>query len=518
MTQGLWRSYTPPGPKALGWLMSDADMAFIIGPYGSAKTTTGAEKCIRTTCQQHPSTKDGVRRALITAVRPNYRRMNDTLVASVQTFFGSDGKWEGASNGPQDFHLEWNERGERCEMDIWFRAFGDMAIESFVRGFQPTAWWCNEFDELPRGMISKMAARAGRYRLEEKPKGVAPPRYCKVFGDANMPDLDNWTHDLILNVAKPDPTTEVYLQPSGFDPNAENLENLRLIDPNYYEAMAAKFRQEGDEASVKRFIENVAGYTPHGKPVYPGFRADKHMAKGDLQPDPMRQLVIGVDQGGQAAAIIAQRTRHRTALLLDEVVLEPGAFFGGEEFGRLVGRRMLDKFRRYLRPGGFKIRTDPAAKARHSGTKENDPRSWLIDFEAGFLAETGYAGFLDLDIAPTNAVKARIAAVRKLLAYRAENGNEGLQISRECRVLARGFAGGYRYMTVQGKPGEYHPDPEKNYYSNPHDALQYLALDIVPELAGVESDPRDPYSKIIAAALEPQGPQWGHDQPTEILC
>lgn len=516
---GLWRNYTPPGPKAHGWLLSDAEVAGIIGPYGSAKTTTAAMKCMRVTAQQHPSTKDGVRRAFIPGVRPNYRRMHDTLIPSFKTFFGDDGQWDGPKNGPQDFRLRWHEPNpktgalEKCELMVGFRAFGDVAIESFVRGFQPTAWLINEFDELPLGSISKMASRAGRFALDERPD-LPPVNYCKVFGDCNMPDLDSWVHDILLK--NPEPGVEMFLQPSGFSPDAENLENLIKIDPDYYHSMAARFRAEGDEASVKRFIENKAGYTPHGKPVYPGFDSDRHIPASVMAPDPMRQLILGVDQGGQFACAIGQRTRRRTAAIFREVVPEPGEFFGGEEAGRMVGRVLLDEFPGWLRAkSGIRIIIDPAGKQRHSGTKEDDPRNWALDFIDGLMAECNLGFEPDWDFALTNTIKLRVGAVRKLLALRTADGAEGFQINAACRVANRGFAGGYRYPTKQGKPGEYHPDPEKNYFSNIHDAIQYFGLEIVPELAGLEKSDGDEFSKMRAAALAPQQSDWGEDAPTE---
>lgn len=515
---GLWRDFEPPGPKAHGWLYSEArEFAGIIGPYGSAKTTTGAMKCMRTTCRQHPSTKDARRKAQIAAVRPNYRRMHDTLIPSVRKFFGKDAQWDGPKNGPQDCRLIWDEPGLGvCQLEILFRAFGDESIESFVRGFEPTAWWVNEFDEEPRGALSKMKSRAGRHLLHEKPHDRPPAEYCPVFGDTNMPDLDSWVHDILLK--NPRDGVEIFLQPSGMSADAENLKNLRLIDPHYYENMRAAFEAEGDFASVRRFIENLPGYTPSGKPVYPGFRYERHIGPVAMRPDPMKRLIIGVDQGGQAAAIIGQRAGPLKARLFREVVLAEGAFYGGEEFGRLLGRVMLDEFKRWLQPGGFIIRMDPAAKQRHAGTKEDDPRNWAFDFIDGFEAETGFAN-TDWDIAETNIVKRRIGAVRKLLAWRdPTDGTEGLQIHPDMLVTGRGFAGGYKYAGVQGKPGEYHHEPDKNRFSNPHDALQYLALEIAPEASGLDLDKEDKTALMAASAWEKGRPSWNDDhQTTEIL-
>lgn len=531
---GLWRDYAPPGPKAHGWLYSEAeDFAGIIGPYGSAKTTTGAMKCIRTTCRQHPSTKDGRRKALITAVRPNYRRMHDTLIPSVQNFFGKDAAWEGPKNGPQDAFLRWEEPGlGLCELLIQFRAIGDDSIQSFVRGYQPTAWWTNEFDELPDGSLSKFRSRTGRYKLNEKLSRADLARsmgfalddeafreatgYCRVFGDTNMPDLDNWVHERLLKA--PRKGVEIFLQPSGLSPDAENLVHLHKDDPLYYENMKRGFEEDGDFSSARRFIENLPGYTPSGQPVYPAFRYERHIGPATLRPDPMKRLIIGVDQGGQAAAVIGQKLAPLIARLYREIVLPEGAFLGGEEFGKLLGRVMLDEFRRFLQPGGFIIRMDPAAKQRHSGTKQDDPRHWAYDFIDGFEAETGFAN-TDWDIAATNISKRRVAAVRKLLAWRdPSTGAEGLQIHPDMTVTARGFAGGYRHTGVQGKPGEYHPEPDKNRYSNPHDAVQYFALEIAPEAAGLDIDKTDRAALMAASAFDAGRPSWNDDrQPTEIL-
>jgi hypothetical protein len=41
-------------------------------------------------------------------------------------------------------------------------------------------------------------------------------------------------------------------------------------------------------------------------------------------------------------------------------------------------------------------------------------------------------------------------------------------------MLRKGFNGGYRYKKIgSGGNARYTPDPEKNEYSHPHEALQY---------------------------------------------
>lgn len=477
---------------AAGWLVTVKPMSLIIGPVGSAKTTTAAMKAMLETCRQHPSTIDGVRRAHGCAVRQNYRQAHRSLIPSWKSFFGKDAKWtKWEKDGPAELFLRWSERGDVCEMTVEFASVGEQSVESFARGYEPTFFYTNEADELPAGALSLLAARCGRYRLAEKPKDVPPAEYCQVFGDMNMPDIDSWVHALMQNTDNYGAKVEVFLQPSGFDPRAENLDNLRLIDPNYYETKAAGYRAEGNHGAVARYIENKPGFTTHGKPVYPQFRSHLHIADAPMRPEKNRQLMIGVDQGGQAAAVITQFTSRGQLLVLAEVTLDPGEFYSGYQFGRLVAERLRSEFSDWCRAGGLKVRSDPAGLQRRStgaaeAAREDDPASWFTDFEDG-MAEVLRFRVTDFDVAETNALDARLGAVRKLLQRNTASGDPGLLVSSDCHRLARGFAGGYRFAPVQGRPGIYNPKPKKpDHHTDVHDALQYVALEAVPMVGVTE--------------------------------
>ena len=73
------------------------------------------------------------------------------------------------------------------------------------------------------------------------------------------------------------------------------------------------------------------------------------------------------------------------------------------------------------------------------------------------------------------------------------DGKPGLVISPACKVLRKGFAGGYHFKRVRVTGDErYHDVPDKNAYSHVHDALQY-ALSGGGEaraLTGLRSDPK----------------------------
>jgi hypothetical protein len=54
------------------------------------------------------------------------------------------------------------------------------------------------------------------------------------------------------------------------------------------------------------------------------------------------------------------------------------------------------------------------------------------------------------------------------------DGKPGLIVSPACKVLRKGFAGGYRFKRLKVVGDDrYHDASDKNAYSHVHDALQY---------------------------------------------
>ena len=497
---GLMHKFTPPGPVAQGYIQSAAPVALIVGPIGGAKTTSSASKLMIETCRQHPSTKDGYRRAWNIAIRKTYIRMHKTLTPSLRKFFGSEMVWTGDKQGALDGLMRWTEGGEKYELRLSMMCFQDEDIESFVRGLEPTGFMLNEFDEMPFGTFSHLLGRCGRYALDEKPEGLGPALHTKILGDCNMPDFDSWVHDSYLK--QPLEGVEVFVQPSGLSPQAENIQHLRKIHPNYYQNLADEYRREGRQDKIKRFIENKPGYTANGKLIYPQFNADRHISESEILPDRDRPLIIGIDQGGQAAAIICQANSSGQMIALKEVVLEPGAYLGGDDFGRLLAQLLLEEpYRRYVGPGGLILRTDPAAMQRHAGSKEDDPRSWYTDFLDGFLDETRLReDQINIDVAPTNSLQARHNAVGKLLSTSVD-GQECFVANKTCRRLNRGFLGGYRRILIKGT-NQFHKDPHKDHFADIHDALQYAALECLPQFA-LNRDAKGGSETLLARRFEP---------------
>lgn len=469
---GLYARFSPPGPKARAWLASTAEVSFLIGPVGSAKTTTGCMKGMQVTELQHPSTKDGVRKALVLATRQNYRRMEDTLIASFRTMFPEcltregkqiNGVYETDANGLLQHTIRWSGHRGPCELTTLFRAFGDLDIISFIRGFQPTSWYLSEADEQPEGSFGLMIQRAGRAYLDERPDpSVAPPvAYTKVYGDLNAPDEDShFTRDVLENKDCP---FEVIWQPSGFDAQAENLQNLRRIDANYYEKMAGNM----EPWAVNRFIRNKIGMSRHGAPVFVEYATDCEI--DNLQAEPKTRLVIGVDQGNRPAAIVTQKDRMARLLCLAEAVPPPDEITNGVVFGEAVADMLLADFRPWCVEGGFVFSFDPAAKAR-----DNDERRWYQQFIIGAMKKLKTAPYI---LPHTNRLDPRLSSVRQFMTKRAREGGPAFLISKErCPQLRRALMSGYRLMKKKSLTGKVEYALEKNQHSDPGDALTYAAM------------------------------------------
>lgn len=494
--KALWHRFEWPGPISLDWAASTKHVALICGPYGTMKTTTGGMKCLLTTARQHPSKFDGVRKAHIVAIRQNYRRMHKTLIPSIRKFFGDDAEWVSfEKNGPCTLSFKWTdtilESGQKSQMHLTleFAAFGDQEITEFVAGYEPTAFWLNEWNELPKNSIGSLMARctdrafASELTDEHNKK---PAEYSRLFGDCNAPDLDEWATGFTTSpdyLAGRDEMIQVWMQPSGFSSNAEGMYKMQ---PGYAEKIRDGFLKDGTPWKVKRFIENISGYSVEGAPIYTEFEQSRHISPYPIVPEKNRKLIIGVDQGGQSAAIVTQKRSSGQVTVLGEVCPQPEEYIGGAEAAKrlaeFLGEHQHLAF--FLRPGMIEFRVDNAGQARNAAQIDGEFLTFFREFMRGWENATGYSISGNFRPWKTSFLDPRIGSVRKLLLGRTRQTNEEmLLIDPSCLVINRGFAGGYRRSENKLRPGTYSDKPEKNYYANAHDALQAGCMEHVVNIA-----------------------------------
>ena len=83
--------------------------------------------------------------------------------------------------------------------------------------------------------------------------------------------------------------------------------------------------------------------------------------------------------------------------------------------------------------------------------------------------------------------KIRIESVRKALSSLSD-GMPVLQVDPKCKMIRKGFMGGYQYRRMQTVGERFADKPDKGEYSHPHDALQYVASKIFAPILRNESD------------------------------
>ncbi len=442
MSAGISLRWKPPGPVAAAFFADTARVALIMGPVGSAKTSTALMKIIYAALAQPASPVDGVRYWKAAVVRDTYRNLAKTTIPSWHNWVPrSLGDWQ---DGPPATHrLKFDLGGALIDLTVEFIALGEHRVEDVMRGWEGSMVYINEADLVPRDVLTYVNSRVGRYPNAQH-GGCPRPQ---VLLDMNAPDDDNWTWRDFVD-ALPE-GWKFYRQPSGLDPAAENLANLPA---DYY----AKIAHGQPDWWVRRFVRNEFGYSRDGKPVYAEFSDARHVAAQPLLPVRGIGLKLGLDAGLTPAAVIGQRMPTGQWRILDELVFDGGGIAFGGALNRLLAG---EKYR------GIPVEVachDPAANARAA----TDERTWAQVVRA--------ATKLPMRPAPSNSLHARLEAVRLPLT-RLIDGEPGLLLSPTCRVLRKGFNSGYRFRRMQVPGREQYADlPEKNEFSHVHDALQYL--------------------------------------------
>jgi hypothetical protein len=411
---------------------------WVIGPVGSGKTTGIFFKLIHMAKMQAPS-PDGIRRTRAVIVRNTMPQLRDTTLSSWAYWFkdGQAGEWIARDN---KFVLRFND----VECEVLFRPLDTPDDVARVLSLEVTFAIIDEFVEIPREIVDALSARLGRY--PSMLYGGATN--WGMWGSSNPSTEDNWWFDY-LHSNLPD-NAHYFVQPSGLNPAAENVENLPGGRGYYTNQMKGK-----SEAWVKQFIEAEWGFSIAGTPVVPTFKSDLHLTKRSLIVNPHLPIVVGMDPGlGGSAMIFGQQDMAGRLNVFGELVQ---AGYGAQ---RLISERLKHYIRRRFPENKLIIAPDPAAANR----SQTDEKAVIDEFRRHF----------EVKIETNNRLPLRLDAIDHF-SSRLVEGGAALQIdAKECPVLVRALKGGWRYAMDKKRDIIKGADPEKNAYSHPGDAFGYL--------------------------------------------
>lgn len=427
---------------------SDAFVRSLFGPIGSGKSVACVAEMMRISCfVQQPTPGTNVRESRWVVVRNTYRELMDT---TIQTFFD----WVPEHTGvflKQDLKFTFKQAlpdGTIVKAEFLFRALDKPDDIKKLLSLEVTGGWLNEAREIPKAIMDMLIGRLGRYPRKVDGLGGAT-RYCLLM-DTNPPDSDHWYYKL-FEEQKPE-GYEIFYQPSGLSPEAENIKNL---PDGYYQKMQAGKDQEW----INVYVHGQYGFVQDGKPVWPEYKDDFHHTDKEIIVPKSLTIHVGIDFGLTPAAIFGVRTPTDQIIAFDELVAED---MDARTFGRLLKQKINSEYSGY----NFRFTGDPAG-----------------DFRAQSDSSTPFMMLAaeKIPAAPawTNDPVIRIGAAAAPMKRLDSAGNPGFLVGPKCKVLRKALSGGYKYRRIKVAGDErYHDVPDKNRYSHPADGFQYLMLSL----------------------------------------
>jgi hypothetical protein len=480
MSQSVSLSWEPPGPVANAFFHQTGPVGCLEGPIGGGKTVTVLTKNIYRASRQNPSRFDGWRKFKLAVVQKTYRQLwRSTIPSWWKRVPQSTGDWVGAKDGPATHTLKFQmPNGDKILMIVEFGAIGDHDVEDFMRGYEPTRWYLVEADLMVKQVLVYARGRAGRFLSTEE----AEPVDYGVDMDCNTPEFGSWLEEMRGRELREG--IELFRQaPALLDdgaggyivnPAAENLHNLPR---DYYANQIAGQPQW----YIDRMLLMRAAYNQAGLPVFQkSFSDHNHVAKRELEPDPSRQLLVGLDGGPtlNPAAVIRQRTSLGQWRAIDELYMGHGV--GAERFAENFVKLLGERYRPWLTALEKWDRSAPRDEAPILGFVDpsamggTDKEAEELTWQQIFQAKTG----IPTRPARTNSFTVRRDAVENTFKRRLDGDQPANLISPRCVQLRRGYNAGYRYRKILVQTGDrYTAEVEKNEWSHLCDADQYVILE-----------------------------------------
>lgn len=465
--------YLPPGPVAAAFHADHSRIRGLLGPVGSGKSSACCLEILSRALEQEPY--NGVRSTRWAVLRNTFPELKSTTIKTWVDWFGPicTMKWD--SPITSTIKIDDIGDGTKLEIEVLFMAMDRPEDVGKLKSLELTGAWMNEAGEMEWAVLDTLNERIGRFPAKKR----GGPTWTGIILDTNPPDDDSWWYTK-FEIERPR-GFKIFRQPGGLmedkdeespkygqflpNPKAENVSNL----PGGYDYYLNQV--PGKELSrIRVMLCGEYGTTMDGKPVYPEWRDQFHVAREILHPLPGLPVVLSFDFGLTPAATFLQMSPKGQVLVLDELSSDG---MGIRQFYlQAVRPLMLERYslNRVEAVG------DPAGVQR-AQTDEKTCYEELLGL--GLTCEPAY----------TNEFVARREAVAFFL-QRAAGGEPGFLLSPHCNTLRKGFNGGYRYerLKVSGQ-ARYKDRPLKDKHSHPHDALQYGCMRLRGDTSSVRARP-----------------------------
>jgi hypothetical protein len=430
----------PLGPVAGQYYLDNSRVSVILGPVGSGKSTASCLRLGRHSYEQWPMS-DGVARTRWCVVRNTKGQLKDTTIKTWLQIFPEAQYGEFRTTAmSQTWRFKPQGWDYPIESEFLFRALDDEADVAQMLSLELTGFYFNEVREIDEKIIVHAGRRSGRF------PSVADGgcKWAGWIGDSNPWDVEHHLYRDLTEGAKTD--WKLFRQPGGMDPGAENRENL---PPNYYEDAVKDYSKEDSDV----YVHARYGRTKSGKPIYTDYVDSMHCREFELSPH--LPIAIGIDFGRTPAAVIGQRASNGNWRVRHELC---SFDMGVKVFGEHLARMIEEKCRRL--PIG-NVTGDPAGNAKDG----SDHTAFDLLKTSKIIARPAHTNELSVRHEAVNGAFRRLA-----------DGEPGLIIHPECKMLRRACLDGYRFRKLNLMGHRFADEPDKNEWSHVAEALQYMLL------------------------------------------
>lgn len=427
-------------PTIAKFAASNAFIRGIVGPFRSGKSSGCVMEIMRRSMAQRKG-PDGISRTRWVVVRNTYQQLSDTTIRTFHMWCPPQhfGRYYESDH---TYHIK---AVPGCDIEVLFRALDRPDHVKNLLSLEVTGAWVNEAREVPWAIIEALQGRVGQYPA----KMIGGVTWQGLFMDTNPPDVDSKWYKFFEETKHPPEFAQIFRQPSGLAPEAENLTNL--TSDRYYKNLA----QGKSPEWVKVYVHGEYGFSVDGKAVFTEYNDRAHCK--EVSPVPGVPIYRGWDFGLTPSCSYSQILPDGRWLIFDELTSEN---MGIERFSEEVLEHSSQCF---PRGAEFKDIGDPAGESR----AQTDERTCFQIMQAkGIDIEGG-----------DQSLAIRLESMRKPMRTMI-NGEPQLVLHPRCKILRKGFMGGYQFRRMQTTSERYTAKPDKNALSHLQDATQYVATRI----------------------------------------
>lgn len=452
--------YTAP-PTVSRFMQSDHFHRILAGPVGGGKSVGCCFEVLRRAVEMPPWDR-GIRRSKWAVVRNTMKELRNTTLETWMRWMRDLGTWH---ESKFMFHLKFGD----VDAKILFLPLDSPGDIGRLLSLELTGMWTNEGREIPVSLLADIKGRLGRYpAYKDRPVDLHVDKlyadhegmntlwyWAGLIQDTNPPEIDSDFYRLMEHEPQVEGDAhsiidcDVFRQPSGLSPEAENKENLR---PGYYENLA-----KNPTDWVNTYVHGHYAASQAGKPVYANtFRQDRHVSLTPLKIDPILPVVIGFDTGLTPAATFKQMGLDGRV----RVLREAAAFDMGMK--RFIQHHLRPIIKNFFADNPLIFIGDPAGVRRGDG----DENSAFKVLKEAFTDDGAI-----VKAASTNDPKVRIQATEQMLCQYPD-GDPMYLIDPSCKRLIEGLRSKYRYPKMK-QSGIYSESPEKNDWGHLVEGDQY---------------------------------------------